>query len=324
MISLLALFAFILTWQFFDYAFVFLIFIFYAFFKEFFSFLNFRKSIIKEAVLVKNSLVYKITSGNLYIYIASFFVALFAIFSLSLILLTSQKQDYIFLFIILPLLLVFFKKKLYFQLVDNAYTDFIIILISSFFTALFYSIFDLFFTTKAIFTLHDFYQNIIYYKNSNFLIFDLISQFLAIVNVLKEYFLSYFGIFWFRIFNFIFDFFNFFIFCFFISYLYNFAFKRNKIYIFICSFVILIALFFSKESKNQNIKSYHKEILTMIDNFSLLKEQNLSALKEDKIKWDNNLKQIREILNKNTFEIGIWWFSKEKEDLQKSLNESLK
>ncbi|MBZ7938249.1 hypothetical protein H2277_00320 [Campylobacter sp. W0014] len=324
MIALLALFAFILTWQFFDYAFIFLIFIFYAFLKEFFGFLNFRKSIIKEAVLVKNSLVYKITSKNLYIYIASFFVALFAIFSLSLNLLASQRQDYIFLFIILPLLLVFFKKKLYFQLVNNAYTDFIIILISSFFTALFYSIFDLFFSDKTIFNLYDFHQNIVYYKNSSFLFFDLISQFLAIINALKEYFLSYFGIFWFRIFNFVFDFFNFFVFSFFVAYLYNFAFKRNKIYIFASSFIILIALFLSKESKNQNIKPYHKEILTMMDNFSLLKEQNLSTLKEDKIKWDKNLKQIREILNKNAFEIGIWWFSKEKEDLQKSFNESLK
>ena len=36
-----------------------------------------------------------------------------------------------------------------------------------------------------------------------------------------------------------------------------------------------------------------------------------------------NLKQVQELLDKNAFEIGIWWFSKEKEELQKALNESL-
>ncbi|EOH0466625.1 hypothetical protein ACMEEZ_001500, partial [Campylobacter jejuni] len=37
-----------------------------------------------------------------------------------------------------------------------------------------------------------------------------------------------------------------------------------------------------------------------------------------------DLKDLREIFKKNAFEIGIWWFSKEKEDLEKRINESLK
>ncbi|TKX31819.1 hypothetical protein [Campylobacter estrildidarum] len=324
MIALLALFAFILTWQFFNYAFIFLIFIFYAFMREFLIFLKFRKNVLKEATIVKNSLIYRITSGDFYLYIISFFMALFATFSLFSNLITSQKQDFLFLFIFLPLFLLFFKKKFHLQFIDNAYNDFRIIVITSFFTAFIYSLFNLFFVKQVDFNLNDFYQNMIYYKNSSFFIFDFISQCLAILNGLKEYFLFSFGIIWFKIFNFIFDFLNFFILSSFISYLYNFAFKKNKIYIFIFSFLIAITLFFSRETKNESVKTYHKEIFFMVNNLSFLKEQNLSTLKEDKDKLDKNLRQVREILNKNAFEIGIWWFSKEKEDLQKSLNESLK
>ncbi|ELZ6384966.1 hypothetical protein UXV27_001218, partial [Campylobacter coli] len=54
-----------------------------------------------------------------------------------------------------------------------------------------------------------------------------------------------------------------------------------------------------------------------------LKEQNLSMLQNDKDRLVKNLKQVQELLDKNAFEIGIWWFSKEKEELQKALNESL-
>ncbi|EJB0263904.1 hypothetical protein QBO66_001091, partial [Campylobacter coli] len=49
----------------------------------------------------------------------------------------------------------------------------------------------------------------------------------------------------------------------------------------------------------------------------------LSMLQNDKDRLVKNLKQVQELLDKNAFEIGIWWFSKEKEELQKALNESL-
>ncbi|EJA8619034.1 hypothetical protein MU344_001149, partial [Campylobacter jejuni] len=42
------------------------------------------------------------------------------------------------------------------------------------------------------------------------------------------------------------------------------------------------------------------------------------------IQKEKDLKDLREIFKKNAFEIGIWWFSKEKEDLEKRINESLK
>ncbi|EAH5248872.1 hypothetical protein QRV01_001553, partial [Campylobacter coli] len=123
---------------------------------------------------------------------------------------------------------------------------------------------------------------------------------------------------------FIFDFINFFIFCSFVAYLYNFAFKaKKKTYVFVFSFFITLASFFIIEDKNQNPKAYQKELVLMMNNLSFLKEQNLSMLQNDKDRLVKNLKQVQELLDKNAFEIGIWWFSKEKEELQKALNESL-
>ncbi|EAH6862793.1 hypothetical protein CYC02_06615, partial [Campylobacter coli] len=81
--------------------------------------------------------------------------------------------------------------------------------------------------------------------------------------------------------------------------------------------------FFIIEDKNQNPKAYQKELVLMMNNLSFLKEQNLSMLQNDKDRLVKNLKQVQELLDKNAFEIGIWWFSKEKEELQKALNESL-
>ncbi len=82
---------------------------------------------------------------------------------------------------------------------------------------------------------------------------------------------------------------------------------------------ITLASFFIIEDKNQNPKAYQKELVLMMNNLS----QNLSMLQNDKDRLVKNLKQVQELLDKNAFEIGIWWFSKEKEELQKALNESL-
>ncbi|MPO47821.1 hypothetical protein F9769_08120, partial [Campylobacter jejuni] len=67
------------------------------------------------------------------------------------------------------------------------------------------------------------------------------------------------------------------------------------------------------------LKSEQEQILLWMNNFNFLKDNNLSLIQKEK-----DLKDLREIFKKNAFEIGIWWFSKEKEDLEKRINESLK
>ncbi|MBK1964825.1 hypothetical protein F2N14_07710, partial [Campylobacter novaezeelandiae] len=94
--------------------------------------------------------------------------------------------------------------------------------------------------------------------------------------------------------------------------------------IYIFSFMMILGIFFIKETKNEKIKPYQKEFALFVENIALLKEQNLTSLKQNKDQVENNLKKVQELLNKNAFELGIWWFSKEKEDLQKAVNESLK
>ncbi|EOH9638616.1 metallophosphoesterase, partial [Campylobacter jejuni] len=67
--------------------------------------------------------------------------------------LNLEKIDFVFIFIILPLLMIFLKKELHLQFVDNAYNDFRIVVIASFFTALFYAFYGLFFTYNEILNL---------------------------------------------------------------------------------------------------------------------------------------------------------------------------
>ncbi|EDP3702615.1 hypothetical protein GXS71_001315, partial [Campylobacter jejuni] len=77
--------------------------------------------------------------------------------------------------------------------------------------------------------------------------------------------------------------------------------------------------YFLKEQRNNVLKSEQEQILLWMNNFNFLKDNNLSLIQKEK-----DLKDLREIFKKNAFEIGIWWFSKEKEDLEKRINESLK
>ncbi|MBK1992015.1 hypothetical protein JG676_05300 [Campylobacter sp. 2018MI35] len=324
MIALLALFAFILTWQYSSFSLIFLPLIFYGLAREFFVFLKFRKNVIKEATIIKNSLIYRLSMGDFFIYIISFFMAIFTFLSLFLNLITAQKQELVFLLAFLPLCIVFLRKKLNFQLINNAYNDFRIIIISAFLIALIYAIINLFFNSLEGIKLENF-QYIIPYKNSTFFVFDFISEILTLIRLIKEYFLTSLGIFWFKIIHFIFDFFNFFVFSLSFAYIYNFALKvQNKNYVFILSFMMILGIFFIKEIKNEKLKPYQKELALFIENTTILKEQNLSSLKQNKDQIERNLKQVQDLLNKNAFELGIWWFSKEKEDLQKAINESLK
>lgn len=316
-LTLLSLFGFLLTWQRSAFSLFFLIPIFLTLFWEFFLFLKLRKNIIKEATLIKGSLFYRISMGDFYLYIFSFFLAIFV--------LNLEKIDFVFIFIILPLLMIFLKKELHLQFIDNAYNDFRIVVIASFFTALFYAFYGLFFTYNELLNLELFSRKIIAYKSASFVYFDFLSEFLHFVSNLKFFIFSYFGYLGFRALNFIFDFFNFFMFCSLLAFVFNFVLKiKIKIIVLFLCFIMVLGNYFLKEQRNNALKSEQEQILLWMNNFNFLKDNNLSLIQKEKDLFEKDLKDLREIFKKNAFEIGIWWFSKEKEDLEKRINESLK
>ncbi|PJQ84868.1 hypothetical protein CV417_06060 [Campylobacter jejuni subsp. jejuni] len=324
-LTLLSLFGFLLTWQRSAFSLFFLIPIFLTLFWEFFLFLKLRKNIIKEATLIKGSLFYRISMGDFYLYIFSFFLAIFGLVSLFLNFLNLEKIDFVFIFIILPLLMIFLKKELHLQFVDNAYNDFRIVVIASFFYCFILCILWAFFTYNELLNLELFSRKIIAYKSASFVYFDFLSEFLHFVSNLKFFIFSYFGYLGFRALNFIFDFFNFFMFCSLLAFVFNFVLKiKIKIIVLFLCFIMVLGNYFLKEQRNNVLKSEQEQILLWMNNFNFLKDNNLSLIQKEKDLFEKDLKDLREIFKKNAFEIGIWWFSKEKEDLEKRINESLK
>ncbi|HBG2703349.1 TPA: hypothetical protein KPQ66_001077, partial [Campylobacter jejuni] len=145
------------------------------------------------------------------------------------------------------------------------------------------------------------------------------------VSNLKFFIFSYFGYLGFRALNFIFDFFNFFMFCYLLAFVFNFVLKiKIKIIVLFLCFIMVLGNYFLKEQRNNALKSEQEQILLWMNNFNFLKDNNLSLIQKEKDLFEKDLKDLREIFKKNAFEIGIWWFSKEKEDLEKRINESLK
>lgn len=324
-LTLLSLFGFLLTWQRSAFSLFFLIPIFLTLFWEFFLFLKLRKNIIKEATLIKGSLFYRISMGDFYLYIFSFFLAIFGLVSLFLNFLNLEKIDFVFIFIILPLLMIFLKKELHLQFIDNAYNDFRIVVIASFFYCFILCILWAFFTYNELLNLELFSRKIIAYKSASFVYFDFLSEFLHFVSNLKFFIFSYFGYLGFRALNFIFDFFNFFMFCSLLAFVFNFVLKiKIKIIVLFLCFIMVLGNYFLKEQRNNALKSEQEQILLWMNNFNFLKDNNLSLIQKEKDLFEKDLKDLREIFKKNAFEIGIWWFSKEKEDLEKRINESLK
>ncbi|EHM2679654.1 hypothetical protein KF079_001323, partial [Campylobacter jejuni] len=103
-------------------------------------------------------------------------------------------------------------------------------------------------------------------------------------------------------------------------FVFNFVLKiKIKIIVLFLCFIMVLGSYFLKEQRNNTLKSEQEQILLWMNNFNFLKDHNLSLIQKEK-----DLKDLREIFKKNAFEIGIWWFSKEKEDLEKRINESLK
>ncbi|HEC2817092.1 hypothetical protein [Campylobacter jejuni] len=324
-LTLLSLFAFLLTWQRSVFSLFFLLPIFLTLFWEFFLFLKLRKNIIKEATLIKGSLFYRISMGDFFLYIFSFFLAIFGLNSLFLNFLSLEKIDFIFIFIILPLLMIFFKKELHLQFVDNAYNDFRIVIIASFFTALFYAFCGLFFSYNEFLNLELFSEKIITYKSASFIYFDFLSEFLYFISNLKFFVFSYFGNLTFKILNFIFNFFNFFMFCSLLAFVFNFVLKiKLKVIVLFLCFIMVLGNYFLREQRNNVLKPEQEQVLLWMNNFDFLKDNNLSLIQKEKDLLKKDLKELKQIFRKNAFEIGIWWFSKEKEDLEKRINESLK
>ncbi|MGM9170735.1 hypothetical protein ACTFG0_00570, partial [Campylobacter jejuni] len=99
--------------------------------------------------------------------------------------------------------------------------------------------------------------------------------------------------------------------------------KIKIIVLFLC-FIMVLGNYFLKEQRNNALKSEQEQILLWMNNFNFLKDNNLSLIQKEKDLFEKDLKDLGEIFKKNAFEIGIWWFSKEKEDLEKRINESLK
>ncbi len=182
-----------------------------------------------------------------------------------------------------------------------------------------------FFTYNELLNLELFSRKIIAYKSASFVYFDFLSEFLHFVSNLKFFIFSYFGYLGFRALNFIFDFFNFFMFCSLLAFVFNFVLKINiKIIVLFLCFIMVLGNYFLKEQRNNALKSEQEQILLWMNNFNFLKDNNLSLIQKEKDLFEKDLKDLREIFKKNAFEIGIWWFSKEKEDLEKRINESLK
>ncbi|EOH6957742.1 hypothetical protein ACMC4E_001376, partial [Campylobacter jejuni] len=117
----------------------------------------------------------------------------------------------------------------------------------------------------------------------------------------------------------------FFMFCSLLAFVFNFVLKiKIKIIVLFLCFIMVLGNYFLKEQRNNALKSEQEQILLWMNNFNFLKDNNLSLIQKEKDLFEKDLKDLREIFKKNAFEIGIWWFSKEKEDLEKRINKSLK
>lgn len=320
-VVLLGLLIFILTWQKFAFASLFLLPVFYALYRENFLILWARKSIIKKATLAKNTLFDKLTEKNTFLHLASFCFAFIAFFSLLFNLLYANLLDLAFLFVFFPLFFLSAKKILASQFRKNPYNTLRIVLFSAFITSLFYSLCQFFFREhyEPFYYLHHFLDT---YKVSSFEVLDLLSLTVHFVLVFKN-----FMIFWlenlpvkFLIFGF--EGLNFFVLCSSFALLCSFVLKSKKS-AFAWLIFSLLSLFFYTQSVSLKPK-YQEQFsayLKSIENPFL--EQNLSILQAENEALQKQLAVLKGLLDKNAFEIGLWWLSPEKDELQRSLQKAL-
>lgn len=319
-IPFLSLLIFTLSWQKFSFALLFLVFPFYALYRENFIILWAKKRIIKKATLYKGSFLDKFTQKNSALICISLVIALFALLSLSLNLMTASLFELSFLFLIYPLFFIFVRKISRSQFRKNPYNTLRIIIFSAFFTALIYAFLELFFREKfEPFWYLNHYLDL--YKSSVFAPLDTLSQALHFVGVLKNFAIFFSDIFWAKFLVFIFDFVNFFLLCSSFALLCSFVIKDKKSLI-LWLFLGLCAVLFFNETLNIKPK-FQEKFSFYLQNLPTI-EQNLSKIQEKSEIYKDEIAKFRDILDKNAFEIAIWWLSDEKDEFKKRLNEALK
>lgn len=320
--AILALFIIALAWQDLVYVFFFSIFIFYAIYKENLSFLKARKLIIKKASIQKNSLFDKLSKGRAYTKILSFCFSISLVCSLFLNLMYANKLDLLFFFLLFPLIFLLFKFLLKSQFKSSSYNIFYFIAFSAFFSALIYAILNVFIKEplEAFVYLK---ENIDLYKISSFSFLNFFSQGIHILAVLKNFLLLYFDNLAIEILIFCFDFINSFFSFLALGFLYSFCF-RKKAYIFLVLFLGLL-LFFVYDDKRNKEKIYQDSLPFIFENIknANILDENLTYIKENLKHNVHFLKSFKQILEKSAFDIGFWWFSAEKKELEKELEKAL-
>ena len=321
LLAILGLLGFVLLWQKTHLASLFLLAPLYALYKENFLILWARKNIIKKATLNKNALFYRLTNKNSLLVALSFVIALFASASIALNLMYASHLDLAFLFLGFPLLFLLSKKALATQFRKNPYNTLRVVLVAAFFTAFFYALLQTLFKEKmdAFFYINNYLDM---YKSSAFTPLDTLSQALHFVLVFKNFMLFWLDNFWAKALIFGFDFVNFFVLCSSFALLCSFTLK-GKFSLVLSLIFGLLAVIFYNESFNVKPK-YQEKISLYLKNLELpLSELDLSTLQRQNELYKANLVKFKELLDKNALEIGIWWLSKEKDELKKSLKRSL-
>ncbi|WP_143116756.1 hypothetical protein [Campylobacter sp. MIT 97-5078] len=280
--------------------------------------------IIKRATLRQNTLFYRLTNGDFLPRSLAFVFAFGIWLHLVLNLMLAGFLELLFLFVIFPcffvLAVLFFRT----QFKKHPYNIFKFILFASLPCAFFYALAQVFLLEKTE-AFSYISSNIDAYKTSSIAFIDTLSQALHMLLVFKNFLLLlsddlsiYFVVF-------CFDFMNFFTQALGFGLIYSFAFKGN-IDFFLCLIFGLLLLFLYDEKKNEEHKYQDKIPVFMqnLDQSSLFFDENLSLLRQKNQNFYKELKNLRSLLDKNAFDMGIWWFSNDKDRLKKDLDELLR
>ncbi|TQR33731.1 hypothetical protein DMB92_02260 [Campylobacter sp. MIT 99-7217] len=313
-IALLSLCFFVLFWQSLSFAFLFLILPFLALFRQNFIILRARKRLLKRAILRSNSFFFRLTKRHFFLLFLSFFLALLSLCSLSLNLMYAKSLDFVLLFAFFPLLYFFLKKRLFTQFKKSSFNTPYIIMLCALFPALIYALFMISFEKMDAF----FYlQNEIdSFKTATFKPLEALSMMLHYLSLLRGFFSLYLNSFLLECLFFCFHFFNFFFLLCVFALLINPALNELK-YLFLSLFCAFVLLFFYEEQKNKEpfLAQKLSFLIKNLEQKELLFDNNLSKLKLE----ESLLKELRKGLDKSFFELGIWWFSDEKKELDERL-----
>lgn len=312
--------AFVFLWQ--DFALAFLLWLppFFALFKENLSFLRARKKLIKRAIFKGGSLFDRLTNGQIFLKFLAFFIALLAVLSLALNLMYASHFDFFMLFGVFSLLYFVFKNRLYSQFKKSSFNTFRALFLLALPCAFFYALFNfLSFENKDAFLYLK--EHIDAYKSANFRALDELSYMLNLSSVLKNFFLFYTQSLVLRGFAFVFDFLNFFILLSSFGLLLHFALK-NLFHLFLSFLCACLLIGVYEDRLNQNELILKDKLPLLLENFSqapLLLDSNLTQIQKDAQDRAFLLQEFKNTLSKSLFELGLWWFSDEKKELEKRL-----